>query len=154
MHRDFAGTARLKAGLLIESPRKHRAGAEARAGPGTAGRGAVQITLQRRVPLCHRGKCAAPRRHIQHPSVEMSGSARVPSDIVFTSSSASSTVMVRWQTLHGKGAPSGFGARLNGSTTSRSPLLQTSYVPLSRSFMTIAASPPLQVMINSCSIHA
>ena len=61
LHRDFAGTSRLKTDPLVEIPRKHRAGAEARAGPGTAGGGPVQIALQRRTPLYHRGKYAVRR---------------------------------------------------------------------------------------------
>ena len=61
LHRDFVRTFRLKAGPLSETPRKRRAGAEARAGPRTAGGGPVQIALQRRTPLYHRGKYAVRR---------------------------------------------------------------------------------------------
>ena len=43
LHRDFAGTSRLKAGPLVEIPRKHRASEEARAGPRTR-----LVTLKRR----------------------------------------------------------------------------------------------------------
>jgi hypothetical protein len=78
LHRDFVRTFRLKAGPLSETPRKRRAGAEARAGPRTAGGGPVQIALQRRTPLYHRGKYAV-RRTSRIGSIVLTKKERIDS---------------------------------------------------------------------------
>ena len=78
LHRDFVRTFRLKAGPLSETPRKRKASAEARAGPGTAGRGPVQIALQRRTPLYHRGKYAV-RRTSRIGSIVLTKKERIDS---------------------------------------------------------------------------
>ena len=82
LHRDFAGTSRLKAGPRprIEIPRKRRAGAETRAGPGTIGQGPVQIALQRRAPLYHRRKYAV-RRTSRIGSIILTKKERIDSRV-------------------------------------------------------------------------
>ena len=47
------------------------------------------------------------------------GIVGMPSNLTLMSSRASYTAMARWHTRHGKGFPSGFGARLKGRTKSK-----------------------------------